>query len=175
MTDQPKFIHLRCHSEHSLLEGAIPVKKLPGMAAKQGMPAVALTDTNALFAALEFSVKALDEGVQPIVGCQITLDAGAACAPVVLLAQDQAGWMNLMALSTCLYVTPPRDFPHVTMQELAERSAGLICLTGGATAAGAAGGRGKLADAESHLRDLAGCSATGCMWSCSATCRTTAS
>ncbi|WP_415392765.1 DNA polymerase III subunit alpha [Paracoccus sp. SJTW-4] len=157
MTDQPKFIHLRCHSEHSLLEGAIPVKKLPGMAAKQGMPAVALTDTNALFAALEFSVKALDEGVQPIVGCQITLDAGAACAPVVLLAQDQAGWMNLMSLSTCLYVTPPRDFPHVTMQELAERSAGLICLTGGATGPlGQLVAGGKLADAESHLRDLAG-------------------
>ena len=53
MTDLPKFIHLRCHSEHSLLEGAIPVKKLPGLAAKHGMPAVALTDSNALFAALE--------------------------------------------------------------------------------------------------------------------------
>ena len=78
MTDLPKFIHLRCHSEHSLLEGAIPVKKLPGLAARHGMPAVALTDTNALFAALEFSVKAMDEGVQPIVGCQMTLDRCAA-------------------------------------------------------------------------------------------------
>ena len=63
----PRFIHLRCHSEHSMLEGAIPVGKLAKLAAAQGMPAVALTDTNALFAALEFSVKAQAEGVQPIV------------------------------------------------------------------------------------------------------------
>ena len=67
MTDLPKFIHLRCHSEHSLLEGAIPVKKLPALAARHGMPAVALTDTNALFAALEFSVKAMDEDRKSVV------------------------------------------------------------------------------------------------------------
>ncbi len=154
-TDTPRFIHLRCHSEHSLLEGAIPVKKLAGLAAKKGMPAVALTDTNALFAALEFSVKAMDEGVQPIVGCQMTLDAGPACGPVVLLAQDAAGWANLMALSTCLYVTPPRDFPHVTMAELAAHAGGLICLTGGAGGPlGQMVAAGHRADAEAHLRDL---------------------
>jgi DNA polymerase-3 subunit alpha len=103
----PRFIHLRTHSEHSLLEGAIPVKKLADLAAQNGMPAVALTDTNALFAALEFSVKAQDAGVQPIIGCQITLEAGpgpAVTGPVVLLAQDRAGWLNLMELSTCLYL-----------------------------------------------------------------------
>lgn len=157
MTDLPKFIHLRCHSEHSLLEGAIPVKKLPALAARHGMPAVALTDTNALFAALEFSVKAMDEGVQPIVGCQMTLDAGPMCGPVVLLAQNQQGWMNLMALSTCLYVTPPREFPHVTMAELGRHAEGLICLTGGACGPlGLMVAAGKMADAESHLRDLSG-------------------
>ncbi len=96
----PRFIHLRTHSEHSLLEGAIPVGKLPALAADAGMPAVALTDTNAMFAALEFSVKAVEKGVQPIVGCQITLETGeafgGATGPVVLLAQDRAGWLNLM-------------------------------------------------------------------------------
>lgn len=151
----PQFIHLRCHSEHSLLEGAIPVKKLPSLAAAEGMPAVALTDTNALFAALEFSVKAMDEGVQPIVGCQVTLDAGPACGPVVLLAQDQGGWMNLMALSTCLYVTPVKDAPHVTMDELARHAAGLICLTGGATGPlGQLAAAGKLDDARAHAAAL---------------------
>lgn len=151
----PQFIHLRCHSEHSLLEGAIPVKKLASLAAAEGMPAVALTDTNALFAALEFSVKAMDEGVQPIVGCQVTLDAGPACGPVVLLAQDQGGWMNLMALSTCLYVTPVKDAPHVTMDELARHAAGLICLTGGATGPlGQLAAAGKLDDARAHAAAL---------------------
>ncbi|MFN3278624.1 MAG: DNA polymerase III subunit alpha [Paracoccus hibiscisoli] len=128
----PRFIHLRTHSEHSLLEGAIPVGKLPGLAADAGMPAVALTDTNNMFAALEFSVKARDKGIQPIVGCQVTLAADAT-GPVVLLAQNQAGWMNLMALSTCLYLREGGALPHVTVDELCARAEGLICLTGGAT------------------------------------------
>ncbi|MFN3275167.1 MAG: DNA polymerase III subunit alpha [Paracoccus sp. (in: a-proteobacteria)] len=128
----PRFIHLRTHSEHSLLEGAIPVGKLPAIAADAGMPAVALTDTNNMFAALEFSIKARDKGVQPIVGCQVTL-AAEATGPVVLLAQNRAGWMNLMALSSCLYLREGGALPHVTVDELCDRAEGLICLTGGAT------------------------------------------
>ena len=62
MPDSPKFIHLRLHTEYSLLEGAVRLKKLPGMAAKAGMPAVAVTDTNNMFAALEFSVAAQARG-----------------------------------------------------------------------------------------------------------------
>ncbi|WCR10028.1 DNA polymerase III subunit alpha [Paracoccus stylophorae] len=131
-TTSPRFIHLRTHSEHSLLEGAIPVARLPALAAEAGMPAVALTDTNAMFAALEFSVKAMDKGVQPIVGCQVTLEAEAT-GPVVLLAQNQTGWLNLMALSTCLYLRADGSLPHVTLDELCARADGLICLTGGAT------------------------------------------
>ncbi|TBN38057.1 DNA polymerase III subunit alpha [Paracoccus subflavus] len=131
----PRFIHLRTHSEHSLLEGAIPVGKLPGLAADAGMPAVALTDTNALFAALEFSVKAMDKGVQPIIGCQITVQApeisSHATGPMVLLAQNQAGWLNLMALSSCLYLRDGGALPHVTVDELCAHAEGLICLTGG--------------------------------------------
>ncbi|MRX50863.1 DNA polymerase III subunit alpha [Paracoccus sp. S-4012] len=131
---QPRFIHLRTHSEHSLLEGAVPVKKLVGLAAQAGMPAVALTDTNALFAALEFSVTAREKGVQPIVGCQITLASeGGFDGAVVLLAQDRAGWMNLMALGSALFLREGGARPHVTEAELAAHAGGLICLTGGGT------------------------------------------
>uniref|UniRef100_UPI003561E29A PHP domain-containing protein n=1 Tax=Phaeovulum sp. TaxID=2934796 RepID=UPI003561E29A len=70
---QPRFIHLRVHSEYSLLEGAVPVKTLVKLASAAAMPAVALTDTNAMFAALEFAVTARAAGVQPIIGCQIAL------------------------------------------------------------------------------------------------------
>ena len=70
---QARFIHLRVHTEHSLLEGAVPVKKLVGLCVAQKMPAVAITDTNNMFAALEFSVTAQGAGVQPIVGCQISV------------------------------------------------------------------------------------------------------
>ncbi|MCF3972513.1 DNA polymerase III subunit alpha [Paracoccus sp. EGI L200073] len=132
MTAYPRFIHLRTHSEHSLLEGAIPVGKLPGLAADGGMPAVALTDTNVMFAALEFSVKAVEKGVQPIVGCQITL-AAEATGPVVLLAQNHEGWLNLMALSSCLYLREGGALPHASLDELCDHAEGLICLTGGAT------------------------------------------
>src|SRR4028118_1584622 len=99
----PRFIHLRTHSEHSLLEGAVPVKKLPKLALEAGMPAVALTDTNALFAALEFSDTAAKLGIQPIIGCVLDLcylppEPGRQPyrpAGIVLLAQSEAGWMNL--------------------------------------------------------------------------------
>ena len=73
MTRPPRFIHLRVHSAYSLLEGAMPVKKLIGLCAKTAMPAVALTDTGNLFAALEFSDMAKAAGVQPIIGCQLAL------------------------------------------------------------------------------------------------------
>src|SRR6056297_1974607 len=74
MTKQPRFIHLRLHTEYSLLEGAMRVKKLPGMVADAGMPAVAVTDTNNIFCALEFSELAAKAGVQPIIGCQFDVD-----------------------------------------------------------------------------------------------------
>ncbi|MFN3605818.1 MAG: DNA polymerase III subunit alpha, partial [Cypionkella sp.] len=136
----PKFIHLRTHTEHSLLEGAVPLKALIKLCVAQKMPAVAVTDTNNLFAALEFSVSAIEAGVQPIVGCQISLaydpaPLGAqprAPAPVVLLAQDETGYLNLMKLNSALYIGKGGALPQVSMAELAAHSAGLICLSGGA-------------------------------------------
>ncbi len=136
----PRFIHLRVHSEHSLLEGAVPVKKLVGLCEKFRMPAVALTDSNNMFAALEFSVTASAAGVQPIVGCQVTLafDPAApgererAPAPLVLLAQNETGYRHLMKLNSCLYLDAGGAPPQVTLPELEAHSGGLICLTGGA-------------------------------------------
>ena len=135
----PRFIHLRVHTEHSLLEGAIPVKKLPGLAAKAEMPAVAITDTNNMFAALEFSEGAAKSGVQPIVGCQVDLcylppEPGKRPempAPIVLLAQTEAGYMNLMKLNSCLYLKSDGQLPQVSAEEIEALSGGLICLTGG--------------------------------------------
>jgi len=139
MSNAPRFIHLRVHSEYSLLEGAVPVKKLVGLCLAQNMPAVAITDTNNMFAALEFSVTAQGAGVQPIVGCQISVAHDPAAvgerarplAPLVLLAQDEAGYMNLMKLNSCLYIDKGGQLPQVTMDDLARHGDGLICLTGG--------------------------------------------
>lgn len=137
---QPRFIHLRVHTEYSLLEGAVPVKKLVGLCEAAGIPAVAVTDSNNMFAALEFSVLASGAGVQPIIGCQVALaydppapgERPRPPAPVVLLAQDEPGYMNLMKLNSCLYLDKAGQVPQVTEAELAAHAAGLICLTGGA-------------------------------------------
>ncbi|RMH41844.1 MAG: DNA polymerase III subunit alpha, partial [Alphaproteobacteria bacterium] len=140
MPNMPQFIHLRLHSEYSLLEGAVRLKSLPRLCADNDMPAVALTDTNNLFAALEFSVTLGDAGIQPIVGCQVDVvlpdaaagDESAAPAPVVLLAQNEAGYANLMKLNSCLYLDAAGAAPSVTIDELEAHAEGLICLTGGA-------------------------------------------
>ena len=139
MPQDPRFIHLRVHTEYSLLEGAIPVKKLPGLVAGMDMPAVAVTDTNNMFCALEFSEGASKAGVQPIIGCQVSvtyLDAEPgkrpeAPAPIVLLAQTEQGYMNLMKLNSCAYLDAAGQLPQVTVEELAAHAEGLICLTGG--------------------------------------------
>ncbi|QFT61560.1 DNA polymerase III subunit alpha [Roseivivax sp. THAF30] len=135
----PRFIHLRVHTEYSLLEGAVRLKKLPGLCEKMGMPAVAVTDKNNLFAALEFSVTAAGAGVQPIVGCQVDLrfsdpqpgERPRDPAPVVLLAQSEAGYENLMKLNSCLYLRGDGELAHVTLDELERHSEGVICLSGG--------------------------------------------
>ena len=139
MSSSPRFIHLRLHSEYSLLEGAVRLKKLPGLCEKAGMPAVALTDTNDMFAALEFSVTLSGAGIQPILGCQVDLayretPPGAKPfdpAPLVLLAQDEAGYGNLMKLNSCLYLGKGGQRPQVTLDELEAHAGGLICLSGG--------------------------------------------
>ena len=139
MKTDPRFIHLRVHTEYSLLEGAIPVKKLPGLIADMHMPAVAVTDTNNMFCALEFSEGAAKAGIQPIIGCQIDLTYLAAepgkrpeaPAPIVLLAQNEAGYLNLMKLNSCAYLDADGQLPQVSVDDLAKYHAGLICLSGG--------------------------------------------
>jgi len=139
MSKNPRFIHLRTHSEYSLLEGAVRLKKLPELCKKAGMPAVALTDTNNMFAALEFSVTLAAARIQPILGCQVSVayvDARPGerprdPAPLVLLAQSEAGYENLMKLNSCLYIDKGGALPQVTIDEVGRYADQVICLTGG--------------------------------------------
>ncbi|MCF3595961.1 DNA polymerase III subunit alpha [Rhodobacteraceae bacterium LMO-12] len=141
MSNPARFIHLRTHTEYSLLEGAMRLKKLPDLCKKLNMPAVAVTDTNNMFAALEFSIAAQAAGVQPIVGCQVDLayletppgENPAPPAPVVLLAQNEQGYENLMKLNSSLYLRGDGQLPHVTLDDLGRYHQGVICLTGGPT------------------------------------------
>ncbi|KQZ13478.1 DNA polymerase III subunit alpha [Mesorhizobium sp. Root554] len=140
------FVHLRVHSAYSLLEGALPLGKIVGHAIKDETPAIAVTDTNNLFGALEFAQKAVKDGIQPIIGCQVDLvfsgesnegqrdrrRQGADMHPVVILAATEAGYANLVRLVSRVYLdTPPGEAIHLSTGMLEKNTDGLICLTGG--------------------------------------------
>jgi DNA polymerase-3 subunit alpha len=138
------FVHLHVHSAFSLREGALSIEALAKLAKADDMPALAITDTNNLFGALEFSEKLAKTGVQPIIGAQATIDFGDAPggasrlaeqrlsrAPIVLIAQSEGGYRELMRLLSRLWLDPKDgEEPHIVFEALA-CSEGLIALTGG--------------------------------------------
>ena len=129
------FVHLRSHSAYSLSEGAIKADKIASMARANGMPAAAITDSGNLFGALEFSQACVKEGVQPIIGCQISLTRsdkpGLSPDPIVLLAQDAAGLGNLLRLSSLGFTNSDPADPQLPLRTVLDHAAGLILLTGG--------------------------------------------
>src|SRR5579883_2670669 len=160
----PGFVHLHVHSSYSLLEGALPLARLAELAKADRQPALALTDTDNMFGALEFSDKMAASGIQPIIGCALAIDfddqdalprAGGglllARPRIVLLAAREAGYRNLMRLNSRAFLeSPPNEPPHIRLSWLAAENEGLIALTGGPTGpldAAIAAGQGSLAAA----------------------------
>jgi DNA polymerase-3 subunit alpha len=143
----PGFVHLHVHSSYSLLEGALPIARLAELAKADRQPALALTDTDNMFGALEFSEKLAGYGIQPIVGCTLALDfgdqdanqrvGGGSAAPterprIVLLAAREQGYRSLMRLNSRAFLeTPPNEPPHAKLAWLEGETDGLIALTGG--------------------------------------------
>ncbi|MEX3009312.1 DNA polymerase III subunit alpha [Hoeflea sp. TYP-13] len=144
----PQFVHLRVHSAYSLLEGALPLKTIISMAAADRQPAIGIADSNNLFGALEFSVKAAGEGLQPILGCQLDIDMEdgggeerrghkehlADRPSVVLIAMNADGYTRLVDLVSRAYLDGSgAEAVHICASWLEEGTEGLICLTGGQT------------------------------------------
>ncbi|MDP1736093.1 MAG: DNA polymerase III subunit alpha [Caulobacter sp.] len=134
------FIHLRVRSAYSLLEGAIKADVVGKMAAEAGMPAVAVADRANLFGALEFSVTAKEAGVQPLVACALPVtgvgegppERWARTPTIVLIAQNETGYLNLSALSSAAYLDSDGIAePSVPWSMVARHAEGLILLTGG--------------------------------------------
>ena len=140
------FVHLRLHSAYSLLEGALTIQKLAALAKADGAPALALTNSNNLFGALEFSEAVAEAGIQPIVGLTLSLsflsegetnpngevsrrvDHGR----IALLAKDERGYANLMKLTTDAYQHAFEGGDViVSTTTLFAHQEGLIVLTGG--------------------------------------------
>jgi DNA polymerase-3 subunit alpha len=136
------FVHLHVHSAYSLLKGSIKIQKLGELAKADRQPALALTDTDNMFGALEFSDKMAGYGIQPIIGCELAVDFGdqdpnarntlAGPARLVLLAAREAGYRNLMRLNSRAFLeTPVHQAPHIKFEWLTDNADGLIALTGG--------------------------------------------
>ena len=143
MTATPKFIHLRVHTAYSILEGAIKMKDLAKWAANNGAPAIAMTDTNNIFGAMDLADVCVKSGVQPILGCQLLVKAPVkeknafsdekdAFDKVVVLVQNEAGYLSLLQYFKLFYTAEEKvGTPHITFDELLAHSEGLLLLTGG--------------------------------------------
>ena len=138
------FVHLRVHTAYSLSEGAIRVKELAKLCVDYAMPAVAITDTNNLFGGMDFSASLRQAGVQPIIGCQLSLamtqaalrpgggKGGSGRDAVVVLVQNAAGYANLLRLLALAYgLAEAQSDPRVPLADLCAHADGLIVMTGG--------------------------------------------
>src|SRR5437773_10585264 len=137
------FVHLHVHSAYSLLKGSIKIAKLGELAKADRQPALALTDTDNMFGALEFSDKMAGYGIQPIVGCELAIDFGdqdpnarnalaAVPSRIVLLAARERGYRSLMRLNSRAFLeTPVHQSPHIKLEWLEDDAEDLIALTGG--------------------------------------------
>ena len=130
----PRFIHLRIHTEYSLIDGIVQIEPLIDEAVKQRMPALAITDQSNLYGVVKFYKAALNSGVKPIIGTDIWLENKAQPKQpfrVALLCQNQKGYSNLLELISQSYLEGQRDGKAITQREwLANYAEGLIVLSG---------------------------------------------
>lgn len=129
------FIHLNVRSEFSVTEGIIRINKLVQHAAEKNIPAVAVTDTNNLFAAVKLYQAAYKQGVKPIIGCEMQVDGGdtrkKVFYPALFLCCNREGYCDLMRLVSKAYVERRRHAePYIERAWLAGHSAHLIVLSG---------------------------------------------
>ena len=108
LQNTPKFVHLRCHSEYSIVDGIVRIDDYVQRALSDKMPALALTDLSNLFGAIKFYKAARGKGLKPIIGCDIWLENTAnrdQPSRLLLLCQSQAGYLLLCQLMSRAYLT----------------------------------------------------------------------
>ncbi len=132
---QPSFIHLRCHSEYSIVDGTVRIDDYVDHAQADRMPALALTDLSNLFGAIKFYKAARDKGIKAIVGCDLWLENETNRDQpyrLLLLCQSHAGYLKLCRLLTRAYLhNQYRGRPEIKFGWLVESGTeGLIMLSG---------------------------------------------
>jgi DNA polymerase-3 subunit alpha len=169
MSSKAPFVHLHVHSEYSILDGACRIPDLAARAAELEMPAVALTDHGSLAGAVELYREAEKSGIKPIIGCEVYVadDRRAqqkGYAHLTLLAESNEGYSNLIKLSSAGYLEGYYYKPRVDWDLLAERSKGLIalsgCLSGRVCKALENGNRAEAETELDRLRDIFGAEST---------------
>ena len=126
-----QFVHLRTHSEYSLVDGLFRIKELVGQTAKYGMPAVALTDESNVFASIKFYKTALTFGIQPILGADCWVRSADSFGRITFLAMNDQGYKNLLELLSLGWLKGQvGDRASLEWNWVAKHSEGLICLTG---------------------------------------------
>ena len=122
------FTHLHTHSYYSLLDGIASPEELVLAAKKTGMKALALTDHNGLYGAVEFYQKAIEYGIKPIIGAELSLDDH---DQVILLVKDKTGYRNLCQIISTAWLRGGHLKFKCTTTDLKKYKHGLILLSGG--------------------------------------------
>ena len=131
------FVHLHCHTDYSLLDGACDIDQLMQIAVEQKMPAVAMTDHGNLFGAVKFYNAAKNAGVHPVIGCEVyvsqqghkTRSDSDRYNHLVLLCENQEGYRNLIKLVSTGYLDGFYYKPRLDLDLLSQHSTGLIALS----------------------------------------------
>ena len=138
MPEKP-FVHLHCHTDYSLLDGACEISRLMKLVQRLGQPAVAITDHGNLFGAAEFFFAAQTHGVRPVIGCEVYVtrqdyrikdETNRRYNHLTLLAETQEGYRNLVKLATTASLEGFYYKPRIDKTLLAQHSKGLIALSG---------------------------------------------
>jgi DNA polymerase-3 subunit alpha len=140
--EHSRFVHLHCHTQYSLLDGANPVDTLLERVRQLKQPAVAMTDHGNMFGTIEFYLEAIKHGVKPIIGCEIYVAPGSRFERkgidkgtkeynnhLILLAMNLDGYRNLCKLVTAGYMEGFYYKPRIDKELLKEHNHGLIALS----------------------------------------------
>jgi DNA polymerase III subunit alpha len=133
----PPFVHLHCHTDYSLLDGACEISQLMDLVAEQKMPAVAMTDHGNLFGAVEFYNNAKEKGIHPVIGCEVYVAQQGHSVKsdsnrynhLVLLCENQEGYRNLIQLVSTGYLDGFYYKPRIDKDLLSRHSKGLIAMS----------------------------------------------